>query len=174
MSTHPCAILGVFLMALFVQSSDSGRYQAKFENDIVAVYELDLPARASAPILQSAHDTFWLSLTEAIVNFSGTRGKTDVALQAGDIRFFPSFETRLLTNKGASEFRGVMIALKPHGLFSNGCDWFTIYRKRSSGNPLPVTPLASAMDASPLDRLPPGKMAGERTSIAGSRNFLPH
>ena len=122
MSTHPCAILGVFLMALFVQSSDSGRYQPKFENDVVAVYELELPARASAPILQSAHDTFWLSLTEAIVNFSGTRGKTDVALQAGDIRFFPSFETRLLTNKGASEFRGVMIALKPHGLFSNGCD----------------------------------------------------
>ena len=38
-------------------------------------------------------------------------------------------------------------------------------------SPPPVTPLPSAMDASPSDRLPPGKIAGARTSIAASRNF---
>ena len=36
--------------------------------------------------------------------------------------------------------------------------------------PAPETPLDSAIEASALVRLPPGKMDGERISIAGSRN----
>jgi hypothetical protein len=37
-------------------------------------------------------------------------------------------------------------------------------------SPPPLKPLASAMVASPADLLPPGKIAGARTSIAANRN----
>jgi hypothetical protein len=36
-------------------------------------------------------------------------------------------------------------------------------------SPPPLNPLVSAMVASPPDRLPPGRIAGARTSIAASR-----
>ena len=116
----------ILLAALSMQglalSPESGEYQTKFENDVVAVYQLNLAAHASASILQSAHDTFWLSLTDSSVSFSHQQSKSDVRWQPGDTRFFPSFETNLLTNIGATEFRGVVIALKPRGLISGACD----------------------------------------------------
>ena len=104
------------------QSSEPGQYRTKFENDVVAVYQLNLSAHASASTFQSAHDTFWLSLTDSTVTFARQQGKLDVRWQAGDARFFPSFETNLVTNTGATDFRGVMIALKPRGLVSSGCE----------------------------------------------------
>ena len=113
------AVLSIYGLA---QSSESGQYQTKFENDVVAVYQLNLAAHASAPTLQSAHDTFWVSLTDSSLSFSREQSKSDVRWQPGDTRFFPSFETNLLTNTGATEFRGVIIALKPRGLISGACD----------------------------------------------------
>ena len=44
-------------------------------------------------------------------------------------------------------------------------------RMIAPARPLPLTPLASATEASALDLLPPGKMAGARTSTAGSQNL---
>lgn len=114
-------LLAVLSTEGFPQSPES-RYQTKLENDVVAVYQLNLPAHASASAFQSAHDTFWLSLTDSSVTFSHQQTKAEFRWQPGDTRFFPSFETNLLTNTGATEFRGVMIALKPRGLVSNGCE----------------------------------------------------
>jgi hypothetical protein len=103
------------------QSSPQTAYQSRFENDVVAVYEVDLLARASASPLEAAHDSFWVSLTSANVTFSG-QDKTTVQFEPGDVRFFPSFETKLLTDTGSTEFRGVMVALKPRALISSACE----------------------------------------------------
>ena len=115
-------ILAVLSIAGLAQSPEAGQYRTKFENDVVAVYQLSLSPHASASTFQSAHDTFWLSLTDSTVSFSRQQAKTDLRWQPGDTRFFPSFETNLLTNIGATEFRGIMIALKPRGLVSGTCD----------------------------------------------------
>ena len=105
------------------QTAIESRYQSKLENDVVAVYDVDLPPHASASIFQSAHDTVWVSLAESNVSFVlAQQGKVDLQFQAGDTHFFSSFETRLLTNTGSTEFRGVMIAIKARGLASNGCE----------------------------------------------------
>ena len=103
--------------------SPQGHYESKFENDVVAVYQLNLEPGGTASAFQSAHDTVWLSLTDATVSFSRTQSsKTDVHFAPGDARFFSSFETTALTNTGAGTFRGLMIALKARGLVSNGCE----------------------------------------------------
>lgn len=115
-------VLAVLSALGFSQSAASSRYESKFENDVVAVYDIDLPAHESASTLQAAHDSFWLSLASAEVSFSREKDKIDVAFQPGDARFFPSFETKLLTNTGATEFRGVLVALKPRALIPNGCE----------------------------------------------------
>ena len=105
------------------QVSVEGKYQSKLENDVVAVYQLDLQPHASAPVFQSARDTFWLSLSDAKVNFArSSSGSSEIEFQPGDLRFFPSFETKLVTNTGSTEFRGVLIALKARGLTTNGCE----------------------------------------------------
>ena len=44
-------------------------------------------------------------------------------------------------------------------------------RRIAPARPLPATPLFSAMEASPFDAEPPGRIAGARTSTAGSRNL---
>ena len=105
---------------IFAQSS--GQYQSRFENDVVSVYEVDLPAHASASAIEGAHDSFWVSLSPSTVVFSTQQGNSMVQLEPGDVRFFPSFETKSLTNNGPGEFRGVMVALKPRALISNGCE----------------------------------------------------
>jgi len=104
------------------QSSSQGNYHSRFENDVVAVYEVDLASHASASPFEAAHDSFWISLSPASVTFSRQQDKTVVQFEPGDVRFFPSFETKLLTNTGPTEFRGVMVALKPRALISNGCE----------------------------------------------------
>ena len=107
----------------FAQSSPQGHYESKFENDVVAVYQLNLAPGETASAFQSAHDTVWLSLTDSTVSFARPQsGKTDVHFAPGDARFFSSFETKTLTNTGAEAFRGLMIALKARGLVSNGCE----------------------------------------------------
>jgi hypothetical protein len=116
------AIILVLTTLGFGQSPESGQYRTKFENDVVAVYQLNLPAHTSASTFQSSHDTFWLSLTDSTVIFARPQNKLDVRWQAGDARFFPSFETNLVTNLGPTDFRGVMVALKPRGLVSSGCE----------------------------------------------------
>ena len=118
--------LAVLICNCFVavaQISADGKYQSKLENDVVAVYQLDLQPHASATVFQSARDSFWLSLNDAKVSFArSSSGASDIDFQAGDMRFFPSFETKLVTNIGAAEFRGVLIALKARGLTTNGCE----------------------------------------------------
>lgn len=105
------------------QVSVDGKYESKLENDVVAVYQLNLEPHASAAVFQSARDTFWLSLNNAKVRFAlASSGSTDIEFQSGDTRFFPSFETKLVTNSGNSEFRGVLIALKARGLTTNACE----------------------------------------------------
>jgi len=80
--------------------SSSQRYQSVFENDVVAVYRLDLPVSGSVSTLQSAHDSFWLSLGNASLTFSVQRGRSPVEFRSGDTRFFPSFDTKLVSNTG--------------------------------------------------------------------------
>jgi hypothetical protein len=118
------AIVVLILSAVaLAQSSAEGKYQSKLENDVVAVYQIDLAPHASAAVFQSAHDTFWLSLNDANVSFArSSSGTVDIEFRPGDTRFFSSFETKLLTNTGNTEFRGVMIALKARGLTNNGCE----------------------------------------------------
>lgn len=115
-------LLAAFSLLAFGQSTESGHYLTKFENDLVAVYQLDLPAHASASTFQSAHDTFWLSLTDSAVTFVRPQSKLDVRWQVGDTRFFQSFETNVVTNAGSTDFRGIMVALKQRALVSNGCE----------------------------------------------------
>lgn len=114
-----CAALSPLALS---QSDESGRYRTKFENDLVAVYQLNLPPHASASTFQSAHDTFWLSLTDSSVTFARPQSKFDLRWQVGDTRFFQSFETNVVTNAGSTDFRGIMVALKQRALVSNGCE----------------------------------------------------
>jgi hypothetical protein len=105
------------------QSRAPGQFGLKFENDVVAVYELTLPPGASAAAFQSAHDTFWIALSDAAVKFARNDAtRLDVNFQAGDTRFFPSFEIKSIANLTAREFRGLMITLKARGLTTGGCD----------------------------------------------------
>lgn len=115
-------VILIFNALAIAQSSAEGKYQSELENDVVAVYQLDLQPHASAAVFQSAHDTFWLSLNAASVSFArSSSGTLDIEFQPGDTRFLPSFETKLLTNTGNTNFRAVMIALKARGLISDGC-----------------------------------------------------
>ena len=115
-------VLSVLSTLGFSQSVEPGHYRTKFENDIVAVYELELPAHESASTFQSAHDTFWISLKDSAVTFARPQSKLDVRWQVGDTRFFQSFETNVVTNSGSTDFRGIMVALKQRALVSNGCE----------------------------------------------------
>lgn len=115
-------LLFVLSCAASAQSSPHGEYRPRFENDVVAVYELDLAPRALASSFEAAHDSFWISLTAATVTFARQENTTEVQFEPGDARFFPSFETKSLTNTGTTDFRGVMVALKPRALTSNGCE----------------------------------------------------
>jgi len=116
----------VLLMLLsysaIAQTASPAKYESTFDNDIVSVYRLDLPARGSVSAFQSGHDSFWLSLTDATVRFSRQRGSVDAEFRPGDERYFPSFDTKLLTNIGNTEFRAVMVTLKPRALVSSGCE----------------------------------------------------
>ena len=121
-------MIWVFISALVFLSlnaqgqSSSQRYQSVFENDVVAVYRLDLPVNGSVSTFESTHDTFWLSLDDANVTFSVQRGRSAVEFRSGDTRFFPSFETKSVSNNGKTQFRGVVVVLKPRALISSECE----------------------------------------------------
>jgi len=157
-------IVAVLSFNGIAQPAESGSYRTKFENDVVAVYQLNLPAHASASTFQSAHDTFWLSLTDSTVSFSRQQAKLDVRWQVGDTRFFPSFDTNLLTNEGATEFRGVMVALKPRGLLSSGCECAGNTGKSICG-------CKGASHLEPLWALSLGDVTLAGTSLAAGESF---
>jgi len=102
--------------------SGAPKYDSVFENDVVAVYRLDLPAGASAAPVQSSRDGFWVALNDSAVMFALQQGSVRAELQAGDVRFFSSFDTKLITNSGAIPFHGVLVVLKPRALISSGCE----------------------------------------------------
>jgi hypothetical protein len=104
------------------QTPSQPKYQTTFDNDVVSVYNLDLSPRGSVSAFQSGHDSFWLSLTDATIRFSRQQGSVEAEFKPGDARYFPSFETKLVTNIGDTEFRAVMVTLKPRALVSSGCE----------------------------------------------------
>jgi hypothetical protein len=107
----------------FGQSTASNHYRLKFENDVAVAYEVTLPAGEAAPVFQSAHDTFWLSLSDSTVTFKTSEStKMDARFLPGDARYFPSFGITLIRNIGTEEFKAVMISLKARGLVTNGCE----------------------------------------------------
>ena len=116
------AVLLLLSSSLVAQTVFQAKYDSTFDNDVVSVYRLDLPSRGSVSAFQSGHDSFWLSLTDATLRFSRQQGSVDAELKPGDARYFASFDTKLLTNIGNTEFRGVMVILKPRALVSNGCE----------------------------------------------------
>ena len=118
----PRLLITVLLLTTSVFAQTSANYHLKLQNDLVAVYDLDLPSRSSVPTLESAHDNIWIALTSGGASFSLQQGKSDIQFEPGDARFFPSFETKLVTNAGTANLRAVVVALKPHGLISNGCE----------------------------------------------------
>lgn len=113
----------IFLAGLgSAQSASQSKVRSTFQNEIVAVYEVDLSAKASVAPLEAAHDSFWIALSPGSVTFTRQQDKTEVHFQLADVRFFSSFETKLLSNTGTSEFRAVLVALKRRALITNGCE----------------------------------------------------
>ena len=155
----------VFLGGLaHAQSSPPSSYHATFQNDIVAVYDLDLAANASVAPLEAAHDSFWISLTPGRLTFTRQQDKKELHFQPADVRFFPSFETKLLTNTGASEFRGVLVALKRRALITNGCECSGITAKTICGCP-------GSGHLEPLWALSLGEVTLAGTTLASAEGF---
>jgi len=115
-------LLGLLSGIAIAQSSPRQVYETRFQNNVVNVSEIDLPAHATANPLEAAHDSFWVALSPANVTFSRQQDKVAVQFEPGDVRFFSSFETKLLANTGADDFHGVLVALKPRALITNGCE----------------------------------------------------
>jgi hypothetical protein len=115
-------ILVLLLISDGLAQSGAQKYESVFENDVVAVYRLELSAEASIAPVQSSRDSFWVALNDSAVTFSLQQGSAPAQLQAGDVRFFPSFATKLLINSGTALFRGVLIVLKPRALISGDCE----------------------------------------------------
>lgn len=119
------AWLLVLLLSRFAtaQNTALGKFETKFENDLVSVHTIQLEAHRSAPNLESGHDTFWIALNEGTLNFiAGNGAKTPVQFQTGDTRFFASFDVSSVVNAGESAMQVVLIALKPRALIGNACD----------------------------------------------------
>jgi len=161
-------ILAVALSMLSIhalaQSTEPARYQTRLENDVVAVYQVNLATHASTSAFQSAHDTFWVSLTDSSVSFSRQQAKTDIHWQSGDTRFFPSFDTNSLSNTGITEFRGVMISLKRRGLISGACDCVGNTAKTICG-------CKGAAHLDPLWALSLGEVTLAGTSLSAGESF---
>lgn len=115
-------LIVVLLSTFGTAQTAPGKYQQKFENDVVAVYEIDLPAQTSASAMESTHDNFWIALNAGSASFSLQQKKVDIEFQTGDTRFFPSFESKSVINTGSTELRTVVVGLKPRGLVTNGCE----------------------------------------------------
>lgn len=154
----------VVLGGLARAQSSPGRYHSTFENQILAVYELDLSANASVTPFEAAHDSFWIALSDATVAFTRQQGKSEAHFQPGDVRFFPSFETKLLTNIGTTEFRGVLVVLKRRALITNGCE--------CSGNTAKtICGCAGSGHLEPLWALSLGEVTLAGTTLAADEGF---
>jgi hypothetical protein len=147
------------------QQNTRGTYQSTLENDVVAAYEVNLPAHASAPNFQSAHDTFWIALNDGVVGFIGSKdSKKEVRFAAGDTRYLASFEAKSLVNDGADTFRGVLVALKPRGLTGNNCQC-------GAGNASFVCGCSSSQHLDPLWALALGNVTLAGTTLSVGEAF---
>jgi hypothetical protein len=98
-------------------------FETQFENDLVIVRSAVLKAGQTLPNVESAHDTFWIALNQGSLSFiAGNNRHTDIEFEAGDTRFFPSFDVSSVSNLGQSPVKIVLIALKPRALVGNACD----------------------------------------------------
>jgi hypothetical protein len=139
-------------------------YHLRFENDVVAMYQLDLVPQAAVRPLLAMHDSFWISLSTAEVTFSREQDKLAVQLNPGDVHFFSSFETNLVTNSGHSNFRGVLVVLKPRALISAGCE--------CNGNTArTICGCKGATHLEPLWALSLGEVTLAGTSLAAGEGF---
>lgn len=103
--------------------SASGRYESKFENDLVSVFALQLAPGGSAPAFESDRDTIWLAISDGAVRFTRPQqGANKIGFQSGDARFFPSFEIKQVSNAGDSDFRADVVVLKRRALVPHGCE----------------------------------------------------
>jgi len=103
--------------------SAPARYDVILENEKIAAFRLDLAAHQRAPVYQNTHEVLWVALQGG--NVTVTRqdnSEQRLALSAGDVRFYPSFQTKAIMNEGATEFHGVLIQIKPRGLTWNPCE----------------------------------------------------
>jgi hypothetical protein len=117
----PLLLVPVCALAACAQTLTEVRFTSVFENQDVAAFSLELPARSRATVYQGTHDVIWLALKDGTVNFV-RRGKSGgEALATGDVRFFPAFQLTVVSNEGAIPSRGVLIELKTRGLASGGC-----------------------------------------------------
>ena len=121
MTTRVILLLAL-LSATTAQRVPPQVFETSFSNNVVSVLAVNLPAHASATPLEASHDSFWISLNTASVAFTRQQDKVTVQFEPGDVHFFSSFETKLLTNNGADDFHGVLVALKPRALITSGCE----------------------------------------------------
>jgi hypothetical protein len=118
----PIAILLAAAVALLAQTPTEARFNSVFENSQVAVYSIELPARARAAAFQGTHDVIWLALNDAAVTFSGRERSDTAEMRTGDARFFPEFRLATVSNTESPTAKGVLIAIKARGAVpSCGC-----------------------------------------------------
>ena len=103
------------------QAATEARFASLFENQDVAAFSLELPARSRATVYQGTHDVIWLALNDGTVNFVRRGKSAGEALATGDVRFFPAFQLSVVSNDQARPARGVLIQLKARGLANGGC-----------------------------------------------------
>jgi hypothetical protein len=117
-------LLAVFLCRFAIaQTAPGGKFETIFENDLVAVHTAVLTTPRSVPNVESAHDAFWIGLSNGTLSFMAGNGvQTSVQFETGDTRFFPSFDVSSVLNIGESPMRVVLVALKQRALIGNACD----------------------------------------------------
>ncbi len=122
LSGAPTLLLIVLLAAISAaQSPSEVRYEPVLDNDTVAVFDLALPPGARAPSLQNEYDVIWIGLNGATAAFvDSDRKENEVQFRPGDVRFFRSFATEAIVNRGAATFFGVLLEFRKHAS-SSGC-----------------------------------------------------
>lgn len=118
----PLGLLLLGAVVLPAQTATEARFASVLDNPQVAVYSLELPARARAAAFQGTHDVIWLALNDATVIFGGHDRSDTVDLKTGDVRFFPEFRLASVSNGAGASARGVLIEIKPRGdMTACGC-----------------------------------------------------
>lgn len=97
------------------QTPSEARFVSVFENSQVAVYSLELPARARATVFQGTHDVLWLAMNDAALTFAAHGRSENADLRIGDVRFFPEFRLASVSNAAGAPARGVLIEIKARG-----------------------------------------------------------